>query len=36
MAGEIFTIGGLVLVLTLVAMALGFGILKVLGEGKEV
>lgn len=35
MAGEIFTYAGVIFVLTLVGMAVGFGILKVRGEGKE-
>ncbi|AGY60137.1 cytochrome b6-f complex subunit PetM [Gloeobacter kilaueensis JS1] len=35
MTGEIFFVAGLVFVLTLVAMALGFGILKVRGESRE-
>ncbi len=35
MVGEIFTVAGVVFVLTLIGMAVGFGILKVRGEGKE-
>jgi cytochrome b6-f complex subunit 7 len=36
MTGEIWSIGGLMILLTLGGMALGFGILKVRGEGKEI
>ncbi|WP_197530125.1 cytochrome b6-f complex subunit PetM [Gloeobacter violaceus] len=35
MTGEIFFVAGLVFVLTLVGMAIGFGVLKLRGEGKE-